>query len=301
MAPPRRHALDAEAAARGWHLKTANVVLHRSPYYRLEVFTAGLQAHGYRVISDRNAQPDSSDVLLIWNRNPNHERIAKRYEEAGATVLVTENGFIGKTKAIAKFHHAGAGEWHVGTEDRWSRLNVDVKAWRTDGRHILLLPQRSIGEPGVAMPRNWEQSTLNRLRRMTDRPIRVRKHPGKNPKTPVEDELRGAWAAVTWASGAGIKAICAGIPVFHDLKNWIGAPAASCAFDIENPYLGDRSAMFHRLAWAQWSWSEIESGTAFGYLLGGGTLGNGVLYNCLDARADAPEKMADKVNNEVTP
>ncbi len=248
-------------------MKVANVLLHHSPYYRLHVFSAGLQAHGYRIIQDKNAMPDKDDVLLIWNRNPSHERIAKRYEAAGATIFVTENGYLGKTKALAKTHHAGAGEWYVGEEDRWSKLGLDVAPWREDGRHILVLPQRSIGEQGIAMPRNWETTIHDRLKCMTDRPIRIRKHPGKNATTPLEDELRGAWAAVTWASGAGIKAICAGVPVFHDLKDWIGAPAATCTFEIENPYLGDRQAMLHRLAWAQWGWSEIESGEAFEKLL----------------------------------
>lgn len=252
-------------------MKTANVLLHRSPHYRLQVYAAGFEAHGYRVVNDRNYRPDSSDVLLIWNRNPSHERTAKAYEAAGAIILVTENGYIGKTKALARTHHAGAGEWHTGEEDRWSRLGIEVKPWRETGKHLLVLPQRSIGEPGIAMPRNWERSVSDRLRRMTDRPVLVRKHPGKNATVPLEDDLRDAWAAVTWASGAGIKAICAGVPVFHDLKNWIGAPAATTVFDIENPYLGDRSAMLHRLAWAQWAWSEIADGTAFGHLLGEGS------------------------------
>lgn len=248
--------------------KTANILLHHSPYYRLHTFSEGLKAHGFRIIQDRNASPQGpDDVLLLWNRNRPHEQIAKRYETAGATVLITENGYLGKTKALAKSHHSGAGEWHVGYEDRWDRLNIDVKPWRYDGEHILVLPQRSIGEASVAMPRNWEQTIIPRLKKITKRPIRLRKHPGKDKTVPIEDELAGAWAAVTWASGAGIKAICAGIPVFHDYAKWIGAPAATCTFDFDRPYLGDRSVMFHRLSWAQWTWDEIKSGEAFKWLL----------------------------------
>ena len=231
--------------------KTANILIHQSPYYRLHTFSEGLKTHGFRIINDRNASPRGpDDVLLLWNRNRPHEQIAQRYEAAGATVLITENGYLGKSK-----------------EDRWSRLKIDVKPWREDGDYILVLPQRSIGEIGVAMPRNWEQTVIPRLKKMTKRPIRLRKHPGKNSKIQIEEDLAGAWAAVTWASGAGIKAICAGIPVFHDYAKWIGAPAATCTFNIEQPYLGERDTMFHRLAWAQWSWDEIKSGEAFKCLL----------------------------------
>ncbi len=247
--------------------KTANILLHHSPYYRLHVFSEGLRKNGFTVITSKTYKPTSDDVLLIWNRNAPHERIAKLYEGAGATVLVTENGYIGKTKALAKWHHSGAGDWYVGGEDRWSRVGIDVSSWREDGDHILVLPQRSIGELGVAMPRNWENNILPRLKKLTNRPIRLRKHPGKNPAISLEEDLKNAWAAVVWASGAGIKAICAGIPVFYDYSKWIGADAGTCTFEIEKPYLGDRKKMLHKLAWAQWNWSEIESGEAFRCLL----------------------------------
>jgi len=246
---------------------TANILLHHSRYYRAQVFGKGLAANGYRIISDRNYSPKAGDVLLIWNRNPPQEKTALIYEAAGGTVIVAENGYLGDTKALAKWHHSGAGEWYVGPDNRFTALGIDVKPWRTGGGHILVLPQRSIGEKGVAMPRNWLNNILPRLSKLTDRPIIVRHHPGKNPAKPLEVELEEAWAAVTWASGAGLKAICAGIPVFHDYADWVGGPAATCTFDLENPYLGDRTEMLHRLAWAQWSWEEIESGEAFKCLL----------------------------------
>lgn len=247
--------------------KYANIVLHQSAHYRREVFAAGLRRHGYIPINDRNRSPGPNDLLVIWNRNPQHERLAQAYEQAGAKVIVTENGYLGKTKALALNHHGGAGCWHVGDEDRFSQLGIELQPWRKDGDFVLVLPQRSIGEPGVAMPRNWERQVLDRLPRITKRPIRLRKHPGKYPETTVEQDLKGAWAAVTWASGAGVKSIVAGVPVFHDLRKWIGAPAASGVWDIENPIMGNRMPMLHRLAWAQWTWDEIESGQAFGYLL----------------------------------
>jgi len=243
----------------------ANVLLHSSSYYRKHVYKAGLEARGYRAIEDHNHRPRQDDVLLIWNRSKNREHVAKRYEDAGARVYVTENGYLGKTKALAIGHHSGAGAWHVGEEDRWSKLNIELKGWRRDGEHLLVLPQRSIGEEGVAMPRNWTETIVAKLRKITDRPVRVRAHPGKIKDKPptLEDDLEGAWAAVTWGSGAGIKAIVAGVPVFHQLAKWVGAKAATTEFDIENPWIGDRMPMLHRLAWGQWDWDEIRSGEAF--------------------------------------
>jgi hypothetical protein len=98
--------------------------LHSSSYYRKHVYQAGFKACGYTPIEQHHYRPTPEDVLLIWNRNKNREAIAKRYEDVGATVLITENGYIGKTKALAVGHHSGVGSWHVGEEDRWSKLGV---------------------------------------------------------------------------------------------------------------------------------------------------------------------------------
>jgi hypothetical protein len=244
-----------------------------SPYYRRDAFRAGLRRAGFDVGHQPKANPDPRDVLLIWNRSPANEVYASRYEKAGARVIVAENGYIGTDSdghilyALALNQHLGAGKWRDGAGDRWGRLGLQLSPWRRSGTEIVVLPQRGIGAPGVAMPREWPLTIVERLRKVTDRPIRVRPHPGKEKTDPFFD-LTSAWAAVTWASGAGIKSIVYGVPVFHELKSWIGAPAARFGIDnIENPFLGDRLPMLRRLAYAQWTLAEIQSGEAFSWLL----------------------------------
>jgi hypothetical protein len=73
---------------------------------------------------------------------------------------------------------------------------------------------------------------------------------------------------VTWASGAGIKALLAGVPVFHEFDRWIGAPAAArLAGDIESCNIPSRGELWRRVSWAQWSLAEIGSGEGFDRLL----------------------------------
>jgi hypothetical protein len=261
----------------------AAVLLREQPHYRREAFCAGLRACGYTVsFSTLNGiRPD--DVLLIWNRYGQWKSEAQRFEAAGATVIVAENGFFGADERgrqyyqLAIGHHNGAGRWHVGTEDQWSRLGVELKPWRRKGRKVLVMPQRIIGADGVAMPKapeEWARETVAELKRLTDRPIEVRMHPGNVVPKP-EPDWRDVHAVVTWGSGAGIKAICAGVPVFHEMPRWVGARAARFGIDrIEEPWIGDRGPMLHRLGWLQWSCAEIESGLPFRYLLGLGTEAN---------------------------
>lgn len=252
--------------------RTAVCLLRPEPPFRRDAFMDGLIRCGFRVTDDANHRARQSDVLVIWNRYGLKARLADQWEAAGATVLVAENGWIGRDQdgrqlyALCRSHHNGAGAWHVGETDRWSKLNIEVKPWRERGDHILVLPQRGFGHRFVAMPLWWPEQIVRRLKAVTKRPIRVRNHPGKSQSEPYDD-FRNCWAAVTWASGAGIKAIVAGIPVFYDFQKWIGADAAERNVErIEEPFLGDRLPMLRRLAWAQWSLAEISAGEPFACL-----------------------------------
>lgn len=247
----------------------ASVMIRRQVHYRHECFAAGFAARGYDVRTAFPPKLQENDVIAVWNRNGPQDVWAGRFEDAGARAVVAENGYIGKGfYALALHQHNGAGTWPVGDAQRWQSFGIKLKPWRKRGRHILVLPQRGVGPLGVAMPRGWLKSVTDRLLKVTDRPIKVRPHPGKD-KRPLEPDLADCWCCVTWASGAGIKALAAGVPVVHELPQWIGAPAASRSLaSIEDPYTGDRLSMFERLAWAQWTLDEIKSGEAFAHILG---------------------------------
>lgn len=238
------------------------------------MFREGLKRCGYSVGQAPLANPTENDVLLVWNRHGLNDVYAARYEAAGARVLVAENGYIGRDDAgnqlyaLALGQHLGAGRWKEGPEDRWRCLSVPVRPWRRAGREIIVLPQRGIGPKSIAMPAGWPEDVVRRLKSVTDRPIRVRFHPGMSRTDPWED-LQDAWAAVTWASGAGIKALCRGVPVFHEMPSWIGKSAARFGIHhLESPFLGDRLPMFRRLAWSQFTVAEIANGWPFRHLLG---------------------------------
>jgi hypothetical protein len=254
---------------------TAAVCLRSSPHYQREAFATGFGRAGYRVQAEPAPAPRPGDVLLIWNRQPSFQAAADRYEAAGATVVVTENGYLGSEQkpptvfALAKGQHNGAGRWRIGETERFDLFRVEVKPWRSTGSHLLVLDQRGFGPPGVAMPKGWAADAARRLREVTDRPIRIRPHPGKDRhQVPLGPDLVDCWAVVTWGSGAALKALCEGIPVFHEFDRWIGAPAATLGIaDVEAPKLGHRRPMLHGLSWAQWTLAEIESGEAFEWLL----------------------------------
>lgn len=245
-----------------------------SQHYQRSAFEEGLQSIGFEIEGNPTPDPRPGDLLVCWNRYSRDERVIRAYEAARASVLIVENAWLDHGRkedhhfAICRNHHNGAGTWHIGDEAR--PLDVEIKPWRTTGTHLLVLPQRGLGEEGVRQPSGWANTIEHRLRYMTDRPIKFRMHPGirPHPEGYTEGGLEDCWAAIVWASGAGIKAICAGIPVFHEFRGWIGRPAAKWGFsDIENPYLGERETMLRNISWAQWTAEEIAKGEPFRWLL----------------------------------
>lgn len=270
-------------------MNRAVCMVRDAPHYRRDAICAGLRAAGFQVTSSI-LRPVPGDCVVVWNRYGPYDAEAKKFEAAGAAVIVVENGYLGHHEdeyrklftpdgdqiyAMALWHHNGGGNWWVGAPGRWREQGIHVKPWRTDGKHVLVLPQRGIGPPGVAMPNGWENRALTRLKKMTQRPVRVRSHPGNSPtQKPLEDDLRGAWCVVLWASGGGLKAICAGVSVFYDFPKWIGAPASWPFSDdnldvVEAPFMYDkaREEMLDRLAWAQWTVPEIATGEPFRKLM----------------------------------
>ena len=248
-------------------MKRALCLLRPQLVYRRESFCTGLKAAGYKLV-DALRDPGPDDVLVIWNRYFHFDEEAKRFEAAGATVVVVENGYLresGKWFAMAKGHHSGAGKWNVGGPERWDALRIELRPWREAAGELLILGQRGIGEPGIAAPKGWAESA----RRIMGG--RVRPHPGTGSAVPLEDDLRKAWAVATWHSAAAFQALIFGIPVYCAFPKWIGAQAATpIEFFGKRPPKrsdADRLEMFRRLAWAQWTLDEIRSGEAFAWLL----------------------------------
>jgi hypothetical protein len=254
-------------------LKRALSLLRSALHYRKAAFAKGLQAAGYKVV-DRLPDPGPGDVVVIWNRYQGYDEQARHFERNGGRVVVVENGYLGKDWlgaqwfAMALGHHAGAGQWPEGGPERWDALGVDLRPWRHVNGSVaetLILGQRGIGEPGIASPVGWAEKT----RKLVGG--RIRPHPDTDARAvPLEQDLALAGSVVTWASGAALRALVEGVPVWYEMPQWIGAGAAKPLAEFgSEPKRSDaaRLACFRRLIWAQWRLSEVESGEAFTRLL----------------------------------
>lgn len=252
----------------------AVIRFRKEPHYRSEAFVAGLKRAGYTLEEHLgHVRPRGrEDLLVIWNRQPPHEEEADSWEARGGTVLVCENGYLGKDSqgrqlyAISAHGHNGSGWFPEGDEDRFSALGIPVAPWRPPGEYALVCGQRGIGTRQMRSPPNWEHRAAKNLSRMNV-PYRVRLHPGKvAPKQTLLEELAHADQCVIWSSSAGVLALTLGIPVSYSAPHWICAAGAGQGFAAcEKPVRDDeaRTRALRHMAWGQWSIDEIESGEPF--------------------------------------
>lgn len=249
-----------------------------SPEYRSAAFVEGLRKCGYEVLNSHKAHqsvPEKDDVLVIWNRYAHSDLAAKHFEKVEAKVLIAENGYLGREwlgnhwYAVSRNYHNGAGSWPIGGSARWASFQVPLSPWKTDGKEIVILDGRGIGPKEYAQPKGWANRIQIELKQAGWKKVRIRVHPGeKIAAVPLQDDLSNAYAAIAWGSGAALKALTWGIPVFYGLPQWIGASAAKhVSAGLQERFLGDRLPMFERLAWAMWSADELSSGEPFKCLL----------------------------------
>lgn len=160
----------------------------------------------------------------------------------------------------------------------WPRLNalrLDIKPWRRDGRHIVVVMQsdhfmeKVAAWPGGAL--GWQEHVVRTLRAHTDRLIVVRhwtRDKLERAKT-LQHDLDGAWAVVTHMSAAANEAVVAGVPVFVTGKCAALPMGLSQLEQIESPRRPDgRQEWAAGLAGAQWTLDEFRSGAAWRTLNG---------------------------------
>lgn len=143
---------------------------------------------------------------------------------------------------------------------RLNALGVTVKPWRMDGRHILVCQQSEEFMATVAHDMGWLADTVQKLRRITTRPLVIRR---KGDATPLCEALADCWAVVTWSSAAAVEALVQGIPV-HCAPACAAHTFSTALENIDRPRrLYGREQWAEVLADNQWTLDEIRNGDAW--------------------------------------
>jgi len=220
------------------------------------MFARGCGAH---VVDDDDARPGA------WAGFGSPARWASltACRKAGRPWYYGDHGYFdrGKRYRITRdaFQHDGVGQ------PDYTRLPRAPRPWRTWGNHVLVCPP----DDKIAALRGfdavaWRADVASRLRANTDREIRWRE---RNANQPLEADLEGAWALVTWASNTAVDALMAGVPVICTMDCAASSMGLSDPVNIEYPrYPDNRDEWAAVLAANQWTMQEIASGMAWSQL-----------------------------------
>lgn len=176
------------------------------------------------------------------------------------------------------FQHPGLGDFPRGYE-RVKKLGLIVEPWRPAGRHILLLPPTEVFARLMGFTQEaWVNDTLEKLKRLTDRELRVRLKPGsawKGKTVPMggpslRADLTDCHAMVTYNSKAACEAVMWGVPAFVTTKNAAYAVGKIELKEIDNPARpsdDERTIWLAALAANQWTLSEMRTGQCWNELV----------------------------------
>lgn len=171
---------------------------------------------------------------------------------------------------------------------RWKQiqkdLDIEVKPWRTDGKHILICLQRNGGWSMRGLDvMQWCNKTIVELQKHTNKKIIVRAHPGdKRSKEYLKirfpgvrvstnknilDDFENCYAVITYNSSPAVAAAIEGIPVFVTDPD----PTFSQALDvantdlsmITNPKTFERQQWLEKIAMCHFNYRDLHTGVAW--------------------------------------
>ena len=179
---------------------------------------------------------------------------------------------------------------------RWNQIskdtNIKLEDYKATGNYILIMLQRNKGWSMKGLDvQQWALSTIKEIRKYSDRPILVRAHPGDklakhylDPRntiiknlvgvyispigTPVDIDLRQAWAVVNHNSSAIVGPLIKGYNCFAtDAESSQCAEVVNTDFSmIESPQQFDRQSWLERISMFHWKFSELEDGTCWRHM-----------------------------------
>jgi len=161
--------------------------------------------------------------------------------------------------------------------DRFERTGIKPAKCRSDGRRILLAPpsQKLLNLYDIDLEQ-WLEQTLAEIKVNTDRPVVVRRKPGRTART-SDDSMEAAlsqdiYCLITFSSIAAGEALIYGKPAITLGPN-AAAPICSQQLSeieyIKKPSLDELHAWCRHIAYCQFTEPEMRDGTAWRILQGG--------------------------------
>jgi len=225
-----------------------------------------------------NTSHDALPNSMFWGFVNNNMALVKVLEARKHQYWFTDTPYFGRfdnsnLKQNNHYWRICKNNVHVGLisgckEDRFDKFKIKVKPPQRQGNYILVCPSSPGINQYLGKP-NWLDETITKIKKYTDRPIKVRQKPRgrrtsgpSEAKVPIEEDLKDAWVCVTSCSISAIESISEGVPVFCDEKSFARPIASTDLRHIENPTFADPYQWLCSLAYQQFTPEEFVNGKA---------------------------------------
>jgi hypothetical protein len=231
---------------------------------------------------DNLVEVDPKDNSMFWGFVNNNLEMIKKLEARKQNFWFTDTPYFGRfdnanLKPNNHYWRMCQNSIHAKfikdiKSDRFEKFGINVRQPDNTGTHILICPS-SASIHNYIDSSNWIDLTIEKLKRVTDRPIRLRHKPRgrgtsgpSEAKVPLSEDLKDAWACVTSCSISAVEAVCMGKPVFCHEKSFAKALGNIHLENIETPFYADPFPWLYSLAYQQFTPEEFSNGTACGIL-----------------------------------
>lgn len=267
----------------------------KKQYHMLNNFKIGVNKHGLYSLTIINSRKINShdlinmvnqhDFVVGWGVKSILYKLCKSYNK---DFLVMERGYM-----LDRFHWTSCGFNGLnGDADflnknassyRWDKIfshQIDAKDWQKNGSYAVIAGQvkrdasiRHLSAYTIYTDLIYELNNLNI-------PVIFRAHPLEKSKfIPIKNNLKFEYDSnkslndtllkarftITINSNAGVVSLISGVPVITlDKKSMVYDYSSHSVFD--NLVYPDRSSWFHKMAYTQWSPSEIRNGEMWDHL-----------------------------------
>lgn len=222
-------------------------------------------------------QTEPFDVVVIPGLIAQCKDILEAYKAKGVPVLVQDAGYIRRDLGYFQLGWNRL-NWmpDAGDHARAKAIGAVAKSRRKKGKYVLVCGQK----PGDAQHDiqdmdEWARLTVKIIEDASDLPVVYRSHPRvMAPECSIAEALEDAAVMVTHNSTSAYQAFVDGVPVVCTDED---AVYAGCAQNFDDVFVKGknivqrtvktRQAMLDRIAAAQWTREELETGKPTTYMI----------------------------------
>jgi len=188
-----------------------------------------------------------------------------------------DSGYFGNNKKKTIFRLSVNNFQNVNTivdrpADRWEQFNIDQSSFKHGSTIVVVPPDRKIVHTlKLGSEDQWIDETVLKIKKFTDRKIKIRKRPGPRADRVVSNTFKDfirddTFCVVGYSSNALVEAAMHDIPVIslgHSATKSLYSYQLEDIEKIKPAYHSDKQAWLNHLAYSQFTREELISGLAW--------------------------------------